>query len=101
MPFLIFTLFLLLGDDLAVLIMLFQSNVVDGGLLDILLLRGDGESVALELSFVDLDFFLLLLVIFHALPLRIFFLVILLIDVILIIVVDFDGSLLWKWCEII
>jgi hypothetical protein len=27
--------------------------------------------------------------------------VILLIDVILIIVVDFDGSLLWKWCEII
>lgn len=53
-------------DDLAVLIMVVKGNIINSSLLDLLLLRGNGESVAFELSLIDL-IFLLLLLIFHAL----------------------------------
>ena len=66
MHFVIFTLFLLLRDDLAVLIMVVKGNIINSSLLDLLLLRGNGESVAFELSLIDL-IFLLLLLMFHAL----------------------------------
>ena len=83
--------YLLLRYDLAVLVMI----IIDSGLLSFLLLRSDGESIAFELALIDLDFFLLLLVVFHALPLRLLFLVVLLINIDLMIIVDF-GSLLRK-----
>jgi len=83
--------YLLLRYDLAVLVMI----IIDSGLLSFLLLRSDGESIAFELTLIDLDFFLLLLVVFHALSLRLLFLVVLLINIDLMIIVDF-GSLLRK-----
>jgi hypothetical protein len=83
--------YLLLRYDLAVLVMI----IIDSGLLSFLLLRSDGESIAFELALIDLDFFLLLLVVFHALSLRLLFLVVLLINIDLMIIVDF-GSLLRK-----
>lgn len=86
---LILIIFLLLRYNLAVLVMI----IIDSSLLSFLLLRSDGEPVAFELALIDLDFFLLLLVVFHALFLGLLFLVVLLINIDLIIV-DF-GSLLW------
>ena len=83
--------YLLLRYDLAVLVMI----IIDSGLLSFLLLRSDGESIAFELTLIDLDFFLLLLVVFHTLSLRLLFLVVLLINIDLMIIVDF-GSLLRK-----
>ena len=81
--------YLLLRYDLAVLVMI----IIDSGLLSFLLLRSDGESIAFELTLIDLDFFLLLLVVFHALSLRLLFLVVLLINIDLMIIVDFSSLL--------
>lgn len=100
MHFLIFILILLLRYDLAVFIMVFMGNIVYSGLLDLLLLRGNGESVAFELSFIDLDFFLLLLI-FHALSKRRYFLLVLLINIVLMLIINFNRSLFWKLLEIV
>ena len=87
-----FNLFHLLRYDLAVLIMFFRCTFINSGQL-CLFLRGDGESVAFELSWLDLDFFLLVL--FHALSLWLFFLVILLLNI-LMAEIYFDRCLFWR-----
>ena len=89
---------LLLGDDIALLIMVIKLNVVNSRLV---FLSSNSESIALELSFFDLGLFLLLVRIFHAFSLGVLFLVVFLVDVDLVVDIHFGGGLFGMLLKVI